>query len=54
MAADFSVDAFFSSSSDITTKFSRSTSKPRTISSAGTSLPVASEMGSENRMDRWL
>src|ERR1700719_472333 len=43
MAADFSGAASFNSSSEITTKLSRSTSKPRTISSAGTSLPVASE-----------
>jgi len=43
MAVDFSGAASFSSSSDMTTKLSRSTSKPRTISSAGTSLPVASE-----------
>src|ERR1700680_1598191 len=34
MAADFSGAASFSSSSDMTTKLSRSTSKPRTISSA--------------------
>jgi type 1 fimbriae regulatory protein FimB len=36
MAADFSGAASFNSSSDMTTKLSRSTSKPRTISSAGT------------------